>query len=610
MNWIVIIWSMSAAVSLTLGAIYFVVWFQDRKALANLLFSFAAWSVAVFAGFELALMRAATVAQFAVLHRWMHVPLFFAIVSLVWFIAYYFHSGRRWLAWVVVGLRVVVLAINFLTTPSFNFREITALAPFSLLGETVSAPVGLRSPWAWLGEGSALLALGFVLGAARDLWRRGDPEGRRRALVVGGSVSVCVSLSILNGLTVHLGLVHAPYFVSLCFVLIIIAMAWELSRDVIRAAKMVDQLRENSESMALAARAAGQALWRWDIACDTIWFSPGGRRLFGIADGADVTLGRLVEAIHPEDRERVRDEVRRALAGAGEYRADFRVVLPDGGLRWFEGSGRVEFDGNRKPVLMRGVSIDGTERKTMEAELTQRRAEVAHLTRVSALSELSGSLAHELNQPLGIILSNAQAAQDLVANDPHGSAEMAEILADIVAADRRAGEVIQRLRNLLRRGETSHEPLAINQVIAEVMQLTRVELIGRGVTLTHDLNAALPQVAGDAVQLQQVVLNLILNAADAVASNPRGQRRIHLATTGGEGAVRVSVRDDGGGLPADIERLFQPFVTTKAHGLGLGLAICRSIITAHHGRVWAAGHAERGAVFNFELPAVGVEDLS
>jgi two-component system, LuxR family, sensor kinase FixL len=218
------------------------------------------------------------------------------------------------------------------------------------------------------------------------------------------------------------------------------------------------------------------------------------------------------------------------------------------------------------------------------------------------VSTLSGSLAHELNQPLGIILSNAQAAQELLLQDPPDVPEVGEILADIVAADRRAAEIIQRLRSLLKHGETSMQPLPLNDLIEEVLRLVRADLIGRGVTAVCVLAPDLPPITGDRVQLQQLVLNLIVNAADAMAANAPGTRRLHLTTARQQHTVRASVRDEGTGLPADVERLFQPFFTTKAHGLGMGLAICRSIIAAHQGRLWAEPHPERGAVFHFEMP--------
>ena len=299
MSWVTIIWAMSAAVSLTLGAIHVVVWVQNRRAWANLLFSIMAVAVAVFAVFELSMMRAETVAQFAVLHRWAHVSFFVLLVSLVGFVVFYFRSARLWLAWTVIGLRVLVLILNFISGTSFNFRQIIRLLPFEFLGETVSVPEGVQNPWARLGEGSGLLLLIFVVDAAIRLWRKGTPDGRRRALVVGGSVMVCQSSSVVNGLLIHTGVVHAPYFISLFFVLIVVAMGYELSRDVIHAAQMAEELRENAESMSLAAGAAQLALWRWDIARDDIWVSPNGRALYGSPPGGVISLQRLLDPRGP-----------------------------------------------------------------------------------------------------------------------------------------------------------------------------------------------------------------------------------------------------------------------------------------------------------------------
>jgi signal transduction histidine kinase len=229
---------------------------------------------------------------------------------------------------------------------------------------------------------------------------------------------------------------------------------------------------------------------------------------------------------------------------------------------------------------------------------------------VNTLGALSGSLAHELNQPLGIILSNAQAAQELLAQSPPDIAEVQAILSDIVAADRRAGDVIERLRALLKRGQLSLQPLPLNQLIEEVLHLTRADLIARGVTVIRELAPDLPPITGDRVQLQQLVLNLILNAAEAMAANAPGTRRLHLRTMLNLSRVRASVRDEGAGLPADTERLFQAFYTTKSHGLGLGLAICRSITAAHGGLIWAESHPEGGAIFHFELPIAGAATTS
>jgi C4-dicarboxylate-specific signal transduction histidine kinase len=175
-------------------------------------------------------------------------------------------------------------------------------------------------------------------------------------------------------------------------------------------------------------------------------------------------------------------------------------------------------------------------------------------------------------------------------------------LNDIVAEDQRAGEVIKRLRALLKRGEVEPVPLSLHDAIEDVMRLLHAELLARGVTVSRELADDLPPVLGDRVQLQQVVLNLITNSAEAMAGTAAGSRRLHLATARRNGVVRLSVRDHGCGLPADVERLFAPFHTTKPHGLGMGLAICRTIVGAYGGRLWAEPYVERGAIFHLELP--------
>ncbi|MFN0129324.1 MAG: PAS domain S-box protein [Verrucomicrobiales bacterium] len=263
-----------------------------------------------------------------------------------------------------------------------------------------------------------------------------------------------------------------------------------------------------------------------------------------------------------------------------------------------------------------GVKEDITEQKraeeavrAAEKQAEELRRDLTHLSRVNTLGALSGSLAHELNQPLGIILSNAEAAQELLLQDPPDVEEVQAILADIIAADRRAGEVIVRLRALLKRGDIALRPLSLNQVIEEVLHLLRADLIARGISIECDLAPCLPQAVGDRIQLQQLVLNLILNAAEAMETNPPGERRIHLRTVLQEPRIRASVRDEGAGLTTDAERLFQPFYTTKTEGLGLGLSICWSIVAAHHGQLWAEPHPERGAVFLFELPVEGSLDV-
>jgi C4-dicarboxylate-specific signal transduction histidine kinase len=219
------------------------------------------------------------------------------------------------------------------------------------------------------------------------------------------------------------------------------------------------------------------------------------------------------------------------------------------------------------------------------------------------LGELSGALAHELNQPLTAILSNAQAAQQFLRRDGADLDEVQEILKDIVDEDKRASEVIRRLRVLLTKGHVQLQPLDLNELVQDVLKIMRADLLYNGVSVNTELAPELPVVNGDRVQLQQVLLNLMINGCDAMADTPKHERNLVVRTelVAGEG-VRVSVADQGCGIPPNVrERVFEPFITTKKQGMGLGLAVCRTIIAAHGGKLWVENNPGRGATFTFSL---------
>lgn len=601
------IWAAAGGACLALAVVHLLLWCWNRALRASLWFAGVAFSVALMAGLECGIMRVPTPEDFYTLHRWGHVTFFFTLVCIVGFVQSYLRTGRWWLLWSLIGLRGLILVVAFVPGPTFNFREVTAMLPYEFLGETLLSPRGQPTPWESVGSLSGLLLVGFVVDAAVRLWRQGDQRERRRACVVATGVVLFIVSCFTNGILMHQTDAQVPYFITLSFLFIVTAMEIELSRDLLNAARLAAELRENTESMQLAAGAGQLALWRWDIPENDIWVSPGGRELYGIPPTERVSLDRFLRALHEEDRAATRATVGRALESDGAFRGEYRVVLPGGRVRWIAARGQVEFNPARRPLHMRGVSLDITERKAAEMEAAQHRGELAHLTRVNTLSELSGSLAHELNQPLAIILSNAQAAQRLLAQTPPDVAEVRDILADIVGEDRRAGEVIQRLRALLKRGETASLPVAVNEVVESVLRLAQSDLIEHRVAVESELAEGLPKVKGDRVQLQQVVLNLVLNGADAMAANEPGARRLRIVTARQGGSVRVSVRDQGCGLPPDAEKVFQPFYTTKPNGLGMGLALCRAIVGAHGGRLWAEPAPERGTVFHFELPEFKIE---
>jgi two-component system sensor kinase FixL len=252
-----------------------------------------------------------------------------------------------------------------------------------------------------------------------------------------------------------------------------------------------------------------------------------------------------------------------------------------------------------------GCVVDDTPRKRAEAESLEQQRQIAHLTRVAMMGELSGTLAHELQQPLTAILANAQAGQLLAAKEHLDVEELREIFREIIRDDKHAGEVIHHLRSHLIRGEMQLAGLDLRGLLREVLTLARGTLTEQNVQLDAHIDDGIPAVRGGRVEIQQLLLNLILNACEAMSENAAEARRIEIVAVLDQagGFVRTSVLDCGRGIGHEpAERIFEPFFTTKKGGLGLGLAVCRSIIAAHKGRLWAADRAESGAAFHFTLP--------
>ena len=251
--------------------------------------------------------------------------------------------------------------------------------------------------------------------------------------------------------------------------------------------------------------------------------------------------------------------------------------------------------------------VDITDRKRMELELQRNREELAHVTRVSTVGELTTSVAHELNQPLGAILSNAEAAEMFLAANPPALDEVRDILADIRKDDQRASEVIRRMRSLLRKQELAPKSIEINEAVEEVLRLLSIDASARKVAINFERTTDLPRVWCDPVHFQQVVLNLVLNGMEAMAGLPEEKRQVVVRTgPANNGTVQIAVADFGPGIPVDsLPKLFEHFFTTKKDGMGMGLSIARTIVEAHHGQIWAENNSEIGATFYFTVPVDG-----
>ena len=268
------------------------------------------------------------------------------------------------------------------------------------------------------------------------------------------------------------------------------------------------------------------------------------------------------------------------------------------------------YDSERNFLGYIGSCVDITERKQAEVETVQQRKELAHLARVSTMGVLAASLAHELNQPLSAILSNAQAGSRFLAAATPDLAEVRGALEDIAQDTKRAGEVIRQMRALVRKDEPNLEPLDLNRVISDVVRLLHSDMLIRKVQIALELDPALRLANGDSAQLQQVILNLVLNAFDAMKDVPEGRRTAILRTRQLDAAsIRVEVSDYGTGISPDrLANLFEPFRSSKRDGLGLGLSISHSIMEAHKGQLWAENNPDRGATFYFTLPVHEPDD--
>jgi len=837
-----------------LALMHLVVWWKDRTARANLVFSVMAIAAAAFAVLELALMRAETPEQFGLAIRWMHVPAWVIIVSLVGFVRLYLRAGRRWLAWAVVGVRTLSLIFNFGFSPNINYREITAVRHIPFLGESVSVAEGVANPWMLVAQLSLLLLVVFVTDAAITVWRRGD---RRQGLVL--SIVFFVLAATADAVLITWGIISMPLTASLFYQGIVAAMGYGLSYDLFRAAQLAKQfqaseaaLHESEERINLVSNVANLGLWVWDIRNDELWVTEKWRRLLGFAESEPVSFDRVLQVVHPEDRERMKQLVQHAFEGSGgEYENEYRITRPDGSTRWIAGHGSVELDERGKPAFARGVSrditlrkqaeealresearfrtvadaapvliwmsgpdklctffnkgwldftgrmveqelgngwaegvhredfdrcldvyvtsfdarqpftmeyrlrrndgeyrwvldtgtprfaddgtflgyigscIDITERKRAEekfrlvldaapnamimvdsagvisfanapaatvfgyplseligchvetliperfrdrhggyrkgfhsqpssramgagrdlfgrrkdgsefpvevglnpirtaqglfvlasviditarkqAELEHQRQnmELARVGRVAVMGELAASLAHEVNNPIGAMVANASAGQRLITAGKVKIGELNDLLADIAADGRRAGEIVQSIRNMVRKGKEHHALIQIEGIIHDLLRIVHAEAVERDVTVSAEVDSDGGRVWADRVQLLQVFLNLTLNAFEAMsAMRPDARRLVIHAGSNGNGEIVVSVRDSGPGFPEGlVEQLFEPFFSTKAEGTGMGLAISRSIIEAHGGTLSGENCDDGGACFMVRLP--------
>ena len=365
-------------------------------------------------------------------------------------------------------------------------------------------------------------------------------------------------------------------------------------------------LREREARISLAAESADLAFWILYPEQNTAWMSEKGRLIYGFDSKLPLTCDLILSRVHPDERAAVKAAYDRSCALYGTFESEHRLRLPYGKTRWVIMRGRCLKDEEGNLVETIGVTLDVSAQKQADLQLQHQRDEMAHRNRVSLMGEMTASFAHELNQPLTAIANNASAARRFLQRGNIDPALLQQLLQDMVADSQRAGEVIRGIRSLVRKETSVQTLLDLNSVITETVRLVSTDVLSRESVVTTELDPQLPQVSATLVQIQQVLLNLIINALDAMEGLPPAERRVIVSTRSDRGDVaEVSVRDFGTGLPKDQpDKVFDHFFSTKQKGMGMGLTIVRSIIEAHGGTIVAENAPDRGARMVVRLPAV------
>jgi C4-dicarboxylate-specific signal transduction histidine kinase len=373
--------------------------------------------------------------------------------------------------------------------------------------------------------------------------------------------------------------------------------------------QQAEEAVRRSEAFLAEAQALSQTgSWGWNTKTGDLFWSRQTYRIFDFDSDVTPTLAMVAEAIHPDDRARFENDVAILARDRTDFEHEYRLELRDGSIKHVHVVGR--FAAVVFPDLdFIGSIIDVTERKQAADALLKTQAELAEVTRLTTMGELAASIAHEINQPLAAVVTNAQACARLLRVQPPPWGDVTSAVSDIAEAGKRASDVIARIRLLLRKGLSDPLELSVNDVIRDVMALTRETTRTKRVMLDTRLTHDAPRVLADRVQLQQVLINLITNAADAMSDVNDRSRTLTISSSCHDGSqVEVAVIDVGSGIdPKHRDRIFDPFFTTKADGMGMGLAICRGIVEAYGGRLWATSNPDFGTTVRFALPAAATE---
>jgi PAS domain S-box-containing protein len=571
MNWITIVWSINTGACLTLAAIYLVVWCRRRESWVHLLFSCSAIAASAIAVIELAMLHTQTVERYEALVRWIHVPMWILLLSFVAFVRLYLCAGRLWLAWSIYGLRTLVLILNFVLTPNINFRKITSIHHLGLWGgEMASLPVGVPNPWGILSSLSLLLVIAFFVDATITVWRRGD---RRRALSIGGSM-IFGSIVAWHVPLVIWGVIHVPFFVCFAYTGIVAAMGYELGNDMFHAAQLTRKLKESEERLTLAADSANFGVWEWNLNKDEISVMSSRRELLGFASSGAIRFENFISRVHVEDRDRVRQAIQNAIEQRTIYDLEFRLVLPDGSVRWMAARGTVQVNSYGKPRRIVGVSIDVTARKQAELQAQEQRYELEQLRQQRTVSlEKEVSERTRLEREVIDICAREQRRiaydlHDSVGQQLVGIALCAKLLEEQLRGERpseadKAGMIVKFVNDAARQTRLTARTLEGADGVGDLKTALKSLAISvsRNCSVKATVTAegsSLPISPPVAAQLYRIAQEAVHNAVEHGAA-----RDVQINLAFNHEVMLLTIRDNGKGFDSN------------AKGNGMGLRIMR-----------------------------------
>jgi PAS domain S-box-containing protein len=538
------------------------VWSHDRRSWANLCFFISVLGVLGLAICELITMYTRSPVVYGQAIRWTHLVYAIGIFGNLGFIHFYFATGRRWLLASALALRVLVVVANFTTGVNLHFAVVRSLEKVTFLGEQVSV-VGnwVPNPWVRLGLLAALVQLVYVVDASIRLWRTGSPGSRGRAVVVGGAVALALTVAPALAALTAAGALRMPLMVSFPFLGVALAMGYELSRDVLRAARLGRELGESERRLTLATEAANVGIWIHDLARDEIWASAQWRELLGVTKSERLDFECFLRRLHPGDRERIREAFTQATQHTGHYEEEYRVMLPNGQIRWIASRGHVEFS-EGQPVLRRGASLDITRRKQAEEAARNLSGRL-----IDAQEAERKRLARELHDDLSQNLAFLAVELDIFGQKPPiASSDISKRMKELSAQVRNLSSSVHRMSHDL-------HPAKLEQLglLAAVRGLCRDFGATQHVAIEfvpHDVPRSVPDDVALCLYrvVQEALQNVVKHSGAATA-------RVELS--GGDSELLLVVSDQGCGFDS----------SAKTDGGSLGLISMHERVRLVRGRI-------------------------